>query len=78
MIRFLGACFSPPDYLIVMEYAERGTLHAVLAAHRNDITPKMRLAMLLVLSSDGESLTVAGYCTRHVASTHQSTTDNTS
>ena len=60
IIRFLGACFSPPDYLIVMEYAERGTLHAVLSTCASEISPMKRIAMLLVCLIPNKTVVVCG------------------
>eukprot|EP00698_Gefionella_okellyi_P004620 TRINITY_DN14226_c0_g1_i1.p1 TRINITY_DN14226_c0_g1~~TRINITY_DN14226_c0_g1_i1.p1 ORF type:complete len:576 (-),score=90.03 TRINITY_DN14226_c0_g1_i1:106-1833(-) len=46
VIMFIGASFLPPDYFLVMEYAERGTLHSVLQSKGIELTPDLRLNML--------------------------------
>jgi serine/threonine protein kinase/ABC-type glycerol-3-phosphate transport system substrate-binding protein len=47
IVLFMGACFSPPNFAIVTEFMERGSLYAVLHDPNIELLTHLRLNMFL-------------------------------
>jgi mitogen-activated protein kinase kinase kinase 9 len=44
---FLGACLKPPNFAIVLEYCEGGTLWSLLQNHKIELSWKERINLAL-------------------------------
>lgn len=57
---FMGACFTPPDYWLVMELVARGSLHDVVRSAFDQLSLMQRVHMLLVCNRAVASFRRAG------------------